>query len=181
MHIRQQSMRRSSPIGKKDFALGCIVLWSKFISILLEPPARLPYQEPLHRHDLGRMEYECRHCGALHWLSEKLASSSDSSPEFPTCCDHGLIKLPDLQPPPDQLMALFTGSDSQSRNFREYIWEYNRALAFTSLGVNQDHTINNGDSAPVFRIQGELCHLSGALLPSEGQQPTYAQLYVYDP
>jgi len=32
-----------------------------------------------------------------------------------------------------------------------------------------------------FKINGELHHLSGALLPVEGQQPAYAQLYVHDP
>jgi hypothetical protein len=127
------------------------------------------------------MEYECRHCGALHWLSEKLAKSFDSNPHFPTCCDHGHIRLPNLQPPPEPLLSLLAGSDAQSRNFREHIWEYNRALAFTSLGVNQDHHINDGHGAPVFRIQGKLCHLSGSLLPAAGQDPIYAQLYIYDP
>ena len=33
----------------------------------------------------------------------------------------------------------------------------------------------------MFHICGELCHLSGALAPLDGQQPRYAQLYVYEP
>jgi hypothetical protein len=33
----------------------------------------------------------------------------------------------------------------------------------------------------VFKIAGELCHRSGSLLPEQGQQPCYAQLYIYDP
>ncbi|KAF8200376.1 hypothetical protein BJ912DRAFT_814430, partial [Pholiota molesta] len=145
------------------------------------PIARQPYWEPAQCHDLGRMEYECKHCGALHWLSEKLVASPASNPEFVTCCDHGTVQLPDVEPPPEPLLALFTGTDAAVRNFWEHIWEYNHALAFTSLGVNEDQSINNGRTAPVFCIQGELCYLSGALLPSEGQQPVYAQLYIYDP
>lgn len=127
------------------------------------------------------MEYECHSCKGLHWLSEKLVASSANDPEFVTCCDHGTVELPTLQDPPERLQALFTGTDAQAKNFRDYIWEYNRALAFTSLGVKEDHKINNGTSVPVFRIQGELCHRSGALLPAEDQEPVYAQLYIYDP
>ncbi|KAJ7315484.1 hypothetical protein DFH08DRAFT_626380, partial [Mycena albidolilacea] len=48
-------------------------------------------------------------------------------------------------------------------------------------GVREDHSINNGGGPPIFRIHGELCHRSGALLPSPGMQPTYAQLYIYKP
>lgn len=32
-----------------------------------------------------------------------------------------------------------------------------------------------------FRIQGELCHWSGSLTPGEGEEPVFAQLYIYDP
>lgn len=70
--------------------------------------------------------------------------------------------------------------DEQSKNFRDHIWDYNRALSFTSLGVKEDHSVNRGRGFPVFRIQGELCHKAGALLPRDGRSPTYAQLYVID-
>ena len=46
-----------------------------------------------------------------------------------------------------------------------------------------DHQINTqGHHAPyVFHVHGELCHQVGQLLPTEGHQPMYAQLYIYDP
>jgi hypothetical protein len=31
-----------------------------------------------------------------------------------------------------------------------------------------------------FRIQGQLCHLIGSLLPSPGTQPAFSQIYIYD-
>ena len=65
--------------------------------------------------------------------------------------------------------------------FPEDIWKYNHALAFTSLGMNEDHSINHGCSQPVFRICRELCHRSGALVPSGDKPPQYAQLYIYKP
>ena len=52
--------------------------------------------------------------------------------------------------------------------------------AFTSLGVKVDHSFV-GHGPPVFRIQGELRHLSGSLLPEESKPPSYSQLYIYDP
>ena len=31
-----------------------------------------------------------------------------------------------------------------------------------------------------FRIQGQLCHLIGSLLPLPGNQPAFSQIYIYD-
>ena|SRR2546423_575706 len=31
-----------------------------------------------------------------------------------------------------------------------------------------------------FRIQAQLCHLIGSLLPSPGNQPAFSQIYIYD-
>ena len=97
------------------------------------------------------------------------------------CCNHGKVTLPSLQYPPPELASLLTGSDVQSKNFKENIWGYNRAFAFTSLGVKEDHSVNRGNGPPVFRIQGELAHWSGSLLPEPGHSPVYAQIYIYDP
>ncbi|KAF8964922.1 hypothetical protein BDZ97DRAFT_1622190, partial [Flammula alnicola] len=116
--------------------------------------ARRPYCEPMARHDLGRMDVECPHCGALHWMMEKLARSSATSPEFGFCCKSGKIQLPALQAPPEALKALFDGQDEQAKEFRENIWKYNRAFAFTSLKVKEDYSVNQGRGPPVFRIQG---------------------------
>ena len=33
----------------------------------------------------------------------------------------------------------------------------------------------------VFRIHGSICHYTGSLKPEAGEDPVYAQLYVYDP
>ncbi len=143
--------------------------------------ARLLYTDPPARHDCGRMNIECPHCKGLHWLNERIAASSASRPAFGMCCNHGKIALPSLQPPPPELSVLLTGSDVRAKNFKENICAYNRAFAFTSLGVKEDHSINQGNGPPVFRIQGELAHWSGTLLPEPGHSPVYAQLYIYDP
>lgn len=149
-----------------------------------DPPflaARVPYREPNMRHDLGRMNVKCRFCGSLHWMNERLKSSSTSNPIFGLCCNSGKVKLPLLQPPPNTLKTLLENSDHQANEFRENIWKYNRAFAFTSLRVSEDHSVNESHRGPpVFRIQGELYHRCGPLTPDSGRPPIYAQLYFYD-
>ena len=140
-----------------------------------------PYQDPTEHHSLGRMDVPCLDCGALHWLAEKYVSNSQHNPTFGTCCYEGQVHLPGLEAPPEPLHTLFTSNNHELKSFWEDIWKYNHALDFTSLGVNEDHSINCGCSQPVFQICGELCHRSGALVPSGDKPPQYAQLYIYEP
>lgn len=114
-------------------------------------------------------------------MDERLASSSERNPKFGLCCDSGKVSLPLLQFPPPALLDLFISDRPQAKEFRENIWKYNRAFAFTSLSAQEDHSINAGRGEPVFRIFGELYHRSGPLLPAPGRAPSYAQLYIYDP
>ncbi|KAH6894855.1 hypothetical protein BKA70DRAFT_1117406, partial [Coprinopsis sp. MPI-PUGE-AT-0042] len=128
------------------------------------------------------MSLTCSFCGAAFWEGERLHSSSIANPVYTGCCDRGQVQLPTLERPPAPLDSYLESQTPSAKKFRDDIWKYNRALAFTSLGVNQDHTINeNGRGRPVFRISGELYHRSGALTPNVGKPPTYAQLYVIDP
>ncbi|KAF8074945.1 hypothetical protein FPV67DRAFT_1559562 [Lyophyllum atratum] len=128
------------------------------------------------------MDVECQICGALHWLSEKLSNSSDNNPTFGLCCNHGKVAIPRLEAPPEFLRSLYTSDTRDAKAFRDLIWKYNQAFALTSLGVEEDHSVNGGGRGPpVFRIMGELCHWSGALTPPDGRLPRYSQLYVYEP
>ena len=97
------------------------------------------------------------------------------------CCNHGQVVLPLLQQPPAYLHGLLTEQTIDAKEFRENIAQYNAALAFTSIGVTIDENVNRGCGPYVFKIHGELKHLSGSLLPRESHAPTYAQLYVLDP
>jgi len=53
-------------------------------------------------------------------------------------------------------------------------------FAFTSMGATIDKTKNNGKAPPVFVLNGENYHQIGSLLPKDGEQPRFAQLYIYD-
>lgn len=99
--------------------------------------------------DLGRMDIRCPDCHALHWLAESTLSSRPQRPEFEACCAHGKITLPLLSVPPLPLYDLYVNDTNNAKEFRENITQYNAALAFTSLGVNIDHSLT-GRGPPVF-------------------------------
>ena len=142
--------------------------------------ARRPVVDTLQINDLGVMDIHCPHCDALHWRDECTSKSRIDHLEFGMCCAHGKIKLPTLRIPPQPLYNLFTSNSLPAKEFRTNIVQYNAAMAFTSLGVKVDQSIV-GRGPSVFRIHGELRHLSGSLLPEESEPPSYSQLYVYDP
>lgn len=126
------------------------------------------------------MNVVCKHCGALHWSGELPSHSPARS--FGFCCSHGQVSIPADPDPPAALIRLFTSNSPDAREFRENIRQYNAAFAFTSLGVDVDERLNrDGGRHPyVFRIQGELYHHVGSLVPPDDHAPRYAQLYIYD-
>ena len=97
------------------------------------------------------------------------------------CCLSGQIDLPPFPPAPRDLRDLFDGTSPHSFDFKTNIRQYNAAFAFTSLGVNIDHSIIDGTGPYSFRISGELHHLAGAILPLPNQAPVFAQVYIHDP
>jgi len=50
----------------------------------------------------------------------------------------------------------------------------------TSVGVKIDNSVTRQSSPYCFKIQGELHHLTGALLPYGDQTPIYVQIYILD-
>jgi len=73
-----------------------------------------------------------------------------------------------------------TGDNYPSREFCNNIQQYNAAFAITSVGVKIDNLVTRQSGPYCFKIQGELHHLTGALLPHGDQTPIYAQIYTLD-
>jgi len=53
-------------------------------------------------------------------------------------------------------------------------------FAFTSMGGNIDKTINKGEGPYVFRINGQIHHRIGSLLPKPNKIPKFVELYIFD-
>jgi hypothetical protein len=115
-----------------------------------------------------------------------LGNSSKREPRF-RCCEGGKIQLPPIKDTPRELRDLLSQTEVnaqgervftlRSREFLQRIRAYNNAVSFTSLGAKIDHTItNNAHNVYSLRVQGEVYHRAGALLPEPGERPQYAQV-----
>src|SRR5580658_6427133 len=127
------------------------------------------------------MNIECPSCHALRWRAEALSQSSHNNPKFGMCCYQGKIELSKLQKVPQDLYRLFTREDPRGSDFHKRILFYNNSLAMTSVGKTTDHSVNQNGGGPYsFVLRGELIHQAGSVLPLEGRNPTYSQLYIYN-
>ena len=115
--------------------------------------------------DIGKMSQICVFCKAL-----KYAFESDGM-----CCSSGKVKLPLLEPPPDPLNALLTGKSKNSQKFLKQTRQYNSAFQMTSFGVSKI-ALQPGFMS-TFKIQGQVCHRMGSLLPDSNQAPKFLQIY----
>nr|XP_043631589.1 uncharacterized protein LOC122603041 [Erigeron canadensis] len=115
------------------------------------------------------------------WYEERCKNTKlDGYPKFASCCQEGKILLPKLLDAPEPLKTLLDYEQPGSSKFKDDIRTYNSMFWFTSFGAKIDHSINQGRNLYTFRISGQNYHRIGSLLPVEGEQPRYAQLYFYD-
>lgn len=101
---------------------------------------------------VGDMREICNFCHALKWRKE-----TDGM-----CCSNGKIVLPNFQDPPHLLKSLLNGDHPQSKHFLDNIHLYNCVFQMTSFGAKQ---ITEGPFMPTFKVQGQVYHLIGSLLP----------------
>ncbi|PHZ11487.1 uncharacterized protein RHIMIDRAFT_298138, partial [Rhizopus microsporus ATCC 52813] len=100
----------------------------------------------------------------------------------------GLIQLPLLAQPAGYLKDLLARTDNIGRQSKDKLRQYSAVFAFTSLRFNialveeRASNENSRGGLHAFQIHGELYHLHSPLLPSDDDSnPSYAQLYIYDP
>jgi len=126
------------------------------------PIARRPYHEPAQKHDLdgwiGPVPTARPYTGSQK--GQRVVGAVMLTRYLRCAVTAGISNyhLPPMAPPPEQLIYFFTAATPQADKFRQNIRQYNAALAFTSLGVKVDNSVNEGGGGPV-----------------------YAQSYIYDP
>ena len=97
------------------------------------------------------------------------------------CCDGGKVKLAEWNPPHIFIKELFLNDDERSKTFFKNIRAYNCLFSFVSLGVQLDKRLDSIQQGPYcFSIQGSIYHRIGSLMPNEGCNPQYAQIYFFD-
>ena len=130
--------------------------------------------------NVGKNEYKCFGCNALMFKGELHKGVLGRDAKFSMCCAYGSIQLPDIQPPPEELQHLLTSDDARSKEFRTHIRMYNSAVAFASIGVDFGSVFNFNNGPPVYKLNGQMYHSLGHILPGPGKKPQFSQLYVYD-
>ena len=116
---------------------------------------------------VGLLSVECQNCGALKFLKEIEGF----------CCSKGNVKLDEFPQPQPFLQHLYEGTDSDGKHFLSNIRKYNCAFQITSFGCNE---ITMAGFNPSFRIQGQVYHLIGSMVPTAGESPKFAQIYFID-
>lgn len=116
---------------------------------------------------IGEMNIECPHCAALRFKEEP--------PEL--CYANGKVKLPPLMEPPEPLYSLLENLHPMSKPFFQQIRSYNCAFQITSFGAKQ---IIEGRFMPTFKVQGQIYHLVGSLLPAVPGKSEFLQMYFIE-
>jgi hypothetical protein len=103
-----------------------------------------------------------------------------TAPIFSHCCHRGKVILAPLPAPPSTIRSLLSDQTTQARHFHRHIWQYNCCFAFTSFCSNDNNIYLNGRGPWMWKTGYQIYHSAGTLLPADGEQPSYAQLYFYD-
>ncbi|POS82138.1 hypothetical protein EPUL_005344, partial [Erysiphe pulchra] len=141
------------------------------------------YNRNMPTHDLGDRISICPFCKALHWVQERVHSSSMRNPRFQTCCKEGQVVIDPIPEPPEYLRRLWTSEEEFAKRFRRQARQYNNAFAFTSFNYSPDRRLEESGirgGIQSFAVHGEIFHRIGAV-PRPGVTPAYAQLYFLSP
>jgi len=114
---------------------------------------------------IGKMDKVCKYCRALKFKNEPPAM----------CCRGGKVRLDPLAPPPPELSALMRGDTAESRDFLKNILKYNACFQMTSFGATSIEEFQGYQTT--FKVQGQVYHLAGSLLPAAGEPPQFLQIY----
>lgn len=92
------------------------------------------------------------------------------------CCLKGKVFLAPFTDPPEMLKALF-----DDPAFLMDVHSYYSVFAFTSHGASVDQSQADArDVVYTFHTHGTISHRLGSLLPAPGDNPEFAQTYVFD-
>jgi hypothetical protein len=120
------------------------------------------------------MDQVCEFCGSLNFKAEMTAGDKN---RFTLCCQKGKVQLAPIEPPP-LIRDLLLDEHEYSRNYKEFLKDYNSSLGFASRRAQTDTLPGRG---PYYmRIHGVIHHNLGSLRPNKEKGPKYAQIYILD-
>jgi hypothetical protein len=111
-----------------------------------------------------KLDKSCDFCRALKFKNE--------TPGM--CCAGGKVKLPELNLPPEPISTLVSGGTSQSKHFLVNICKCNSCFQMISFGATE---IIRDNYMPTFKVQGQIYHQAGSLLPLADSDHKFLQIY----
>ncbi|UYV60223.1 hypothetical protein LAZ67_1000470 [Cordylochernes scorpioides] len=117
--------------------------------------------------DIGQMSRVCQFCSALRFRDEP----------FGLCCKQGRVSLPAIESPPEPIFSLLSGLHPLSKSFLLHIRRYNSIFQMTSFGARQ--VVEQG-YMPTFKVQGQVYHVIGSLLPEPDSEHKFLLIYFID-
>jgi hypothetical protein len=91
------------------------------------------------------------------------------------CCSNGKVSLPPLQPPLEPFESLMSETTLRSKHFLENIRKYNSCFQMTSFGATNE--VCEPGFMPTFKVQGQVYHRMGSLLPLPNEEYRFLQIY----
>ena len=130
---------------------------------------KLGEYENIQPFSVGKMNKICVACGAYMFAGETHKGSLGETSEpgtatFSLCCSYGKVKLAPLQEMPPLLKSLLLNDDSESKDFRKNIRDYNNALTFSSRGFSGKPFQFSSKGPQIFKVSGQMYHCMGNVL-----------------
>lgn len=112
------------------------------------------------------MDKACQYCQALKFRNEAAGM----------CCASGKVVL---SPLPIPLLSLLTGNSDDSKLFLRKIRKFNSCFQMTSFGATKicDRASDGRNCETTFKIQGQVYHKIGSLMPMPDNNPKFLQIY----
>ncbi|XP_053597684.1 uncharacterized protein LOC128668549 [Microplitis demolitor] len=95
------------------------------------------------------------------------------------CCASGKVVLSPLPAPPEPLLSLLTGNSDDSKLFLRKIRKFNSCVQMTSFGATKicDRASDGRNFETTSKIQGQVYHKIGSLMPMPDNNPKFLQIY----
>jgi len=124
-------------------------------------------------HQLSRADPQYRTAEQQVANAQRQQVCANTHPSFrglnyqPYCCK-GNVQLESFPQPQPFLQHLYEGTQSDSNHFLNNIRKYNSVFQMTSFGCNE---VTMPGFNPSFRIQGQVYHCIGSMVPSADESP----------
>ncbi|GBN33874.1 hypothetical protein AVEN_52649-1 [Araneus ventricosus] len=110
---------------------------------------------------VGKMNVVCKYCRANKFKCETLGMFGSN----------GKVKRSSLDQPPEPLYSLISGVTLESAHFLQNNRKYNACFQMTSFGTTA--VVREEGFMPAFKIQGQIYHRIGSLLPFQDRTPQF--------